>query len=116
MKNLAVNITQKINFIVNAINPKEHLAIDRCDRMQLKLGNGNYWNKSCGKGYRGMSDHTRPDEPVLMETFISDLGIGSSPNHTHHRNIRKGPSPGGNNMDAIISVWFSLIGHTSAAL
>ena len=33
---------------------------------------------------RGMSDHTRPYIPVLMETFIYDLGLGSLPNHTDH--------------------------------
>ena len=52
-----------------------------------------------------MSDHTRPYYvPVLIETFIYDLGLGSLPNHTDHRNVRKGPSPGGDNMDANFSL------------
>ena len=54
---------------------------------------------------RGMSDHTRPDVPVLMETLI--LFLIWDLDHrliTHHRNIRKGPTPGGNSMDANFSL------------
>ena len=58
---------------------------------------------------RGMSDHTRPYIPVLMETFIYDLGLGSLPNHTDH---------GKGLLLAVItwmliSVWFSLIGSAN---